>query len=1236
MTLLGIFRFELAYQLRRPWPWLSLAALLVFALLSTRSAIVPVTLPEDFVLNSPFIITSVTVFSCQVWLLLAPPVAGEAAARDVHTGMYPLVYTAPVSKREYLGGRFLAALVIHALILLGVQIGSLLAVYGPGANPDIVGPFRPAAYVAAYGFVALPNALIATTVQFAAALMTGRPMAAYVGSFGLFFLSYPVTVFLWLSKLAKPQIALLSDPIGVFAIMNEMMSNWTIVEKNVRAFTLEGPMLFNRLLWIGISLLTLALVYLRFRFAHRTATDPVSRVLHWFSGTALNGANGTAPAADTPAPARVAISVPRVRQSFGFATHLRQTLALARSSFRMIALSLPGLFLLVAFPMMLVLMMQIELQQWGVPLLPSTVEIISRYLTFPITDPINFWVMVPLLLIYFAGELVWRERDARLSENVDATPVPEWVLFLGKYLGLVLVLAAFMAILTAAGVVTQALRGYHDFEVARYLQLLFGFQLPEYLLFAMLALAIQVVVNHKYVGQLVALTAYLLLVLSSFLGIRHHLLVYAAGPAWAFTDMRGFGGSVGPWLWFKLYWAAWALLLAVAARLLWVRGRESGFAPRMRIARLRLTRAAVGTAAAAAALILSLGGFIFYNTNVRNEYITDDALVERRAEYERRYGTFEGKPQPVPVHTSLQVEIHPRRGTAAMRGSYRLVNRGHAPIDSVHLEPAFYVETRVTFDRPAKLVVADDVQGHHIYDLDEPLQPGDSLTLSFDVRFERRGFRNSGLRSNGAGQAILENGTYLTGSALPVIGYQPMRELWSAEDRRKQGLPRQLTLPPPGDIDPGMAAGAAATFEAIVSTDDDQVAVAPGELRRTWSEAGRRYFQYASDVPISGMHVFVSARYAVHRERRRPQPVMPAHAGIQGRPLDSRFRGNDTSAGVDIQVYLHPGHTKHRERLLRGIRASLDYFSAQFGPYPFPFLQIVEQPGNFFGMGVDGSGVITGGEGFFLLNPKGDGFDAIFEVVAHEMGHQWWAVQLRPAIAEGGGVISEGLAWYSAMQLVKHEKGREALRQFMSYMREPNPWPPMRTGLPLLRAMDPWANYRKGPYAMHALSEYVGEERVNGALRTLVAKKAGALATTLDMYRELQAVTPDSLAPLLHDLFEVNTFWTFDTRQARAVQTTSGAWEVTLEVEAHKVVADSAGKETELPMGEWVEIGIYAPRAPGERLGKPLHLQKHRIRSGKQTITVTVPGKPERAGIDPYNLLDWEEGDNIEEVTIGR
>jgi len=165
---------------------------------------------------------------------------------------------------------------------------------------------------------------------------------------------------------------------------------------------------------------------------------------------------------------------------------------------------------------------------------------------------------------------------------------------------------------------------------------------------------------------------------------------------------------------------------------------------------------------------------------------------------------------------------------------------------------------------------------------------------------------------------------------------------------------------------------------------------------------------------------------------------------------------------------------------------------------------------------------------------------------------------------------------------------------------------------------------------MYALSEYIGEERVNDALRRLLEKHGSGmppLPTSLDLYRELQAVTPDSLQSLLHDLFEANTFWELKTEGATAEQTAAGMWEVTLDVRARKVVVDEAGVETEVPMDDWVEVGVFAEGQP--------YVQKHRIRSGKQTITVTVPGKPTRAGIDPNDLLiDWEMGDNIKAVRV--
>ena len=285
------------------------------------------------------------------------------------------------------------------------------------------------------------------------------------------------------------------------------------------------------------------------------------------------------------------------------------------------------------------------------------------------------------------------------------------------------------------------------------------------------------------------------------------------------------------------------------------------------------------------------------------------------------------------------------------------------------------------------------------------------------------------------------------------------------------------------------------------------------------------------------------------------------------------------------------------------------------------------------------AGMITHEEGFVFWNPRDDGrsLDLPFAVVAHEMGHQW---NVPAAFVEGAPVMSESLAWYYAMQVVREHKGPAQLRQLLRFMRQPDPIAPIRRGEPLLRGVDPYMSYRRGPFALYALREYVGEERLNAALRQLnerYGSGAPPLATTLDLYRELPAVTPDSLRPLPRDLWEVNTFWEFETTRVSSVETEAGRWQVTLDVRARKVTVDSAGAETEVPIHEPVQIGVFPAGPRSDALNTPLALQMHHVRSRQQTVTVTVRGKTGLAGVDPYHLLDWEEAeddDNLKEVRV--
>jgi ABC-2 type transport system permease protein len=174
---------------------------------------------------------------------------------------------------------------------------------------------------------------------------------------------------------------------------------------------------------------------------------------------------------------------------------------------------------------------------------------------------------------------------------------------------------------------------------------------------------------------------------------------------------------------------------------------------------------------------------------------------------------------------------------------------------------------------------------------------------------------------------------------------------------------------------------------------------------------------------------------------------------------------------------------------------------------------------------------------------------------------------------------------------------------------------------------------------MYALREYVGAARIDTALgRFVQTYRSGEppLPTSLDLYRELRSVTPDSLRALLADLFETNTFWELQTKRIKAEEAAAGTWRVTLDVAARKLVVDTLGFQTDVPMNDLIEVGVFAPDS-GEARGKQLYLRQHRIRSGDQQIVVIVPSRPGRGGIDPRHLLiDVEPNDNTRSASSGQ
>ena len=1182
MKLRAIFGYELAHRLSSATTWFfaavlfGIAFMIVFAQAENPAAVH---------VNAATRIALFTVAIGVGGMLISAAIFGDAAVRDVEAGMDPLLYTTPLRKSEYLGGRFLAALVTNAIVLLAIPLGLAVAALMPYADRSAFGAFRIAVFLQPWLLFLLPNLVLAGALLFAVGVLSRQVVPVYLAAIGLIVMF--IIAIQTLGQTDQPLLLTLGDPLGILSL-TMLTRYWTAAEQNTQLIGFPLTLVSNRAVWLAVAAAVLVVLHRRFAFAHEDG------------GGRRRRARGDAAVVASPD----ATAVPRAAGVFGVGTTVRQTLAVLRHSLAQHAANRWFVVVLLAYVGLVQLFGAGEIGRsiFGTSTWPITVLVAEAVLNSPLV-PVTF-----LLTAVFAGELVWQDRDAGMAEIGDATPVPNSALLIGRFGALVVMLALIQTAVVAGGVLAQALQGFHSYEIGLYLRIFLGLNLTSLVIYAALAMTVHVVVNQKYVGHIVVLLACVLPIVARENDLlRHNLLLFGLDPGWTYSDMNGFGAFVEPIVWFRSYWAAWALLLLVGAAVFWVRGREFDVRRRLRTARARFTGPALRAAGAALVLILLLGGFIIYNTNILNDYTSRDALAASQAEYERRYRRFAGVPQPTLTRAELRAEIHPEEPAVDVSGTFHLVNRTDTSIDSLHVwlyDPNVDVRS-LSFDRAARAVRVDDAVRYHIFALEQPLEPGDALQLAFDVAFRPRGFTNQPAQTD-----VVGNGAYFNRSWLPFIGYQAAAELTGAEERARYGLAPQPPLPGPADagqrrfrldrLDADVV-----QVDAIIGTAADQIAVTPGVLQRSWTENGRRYFHYVTEAPTSFGATVFSAEYAV---------------------LEDRW--ND----VALSILYHPAHRYTLDGTLRSMKASLDYYTEQFGPYRESQLRVVEIP-RYGGFGRAHPHTVAFTEDYFLSHVRPGEIDQPFYGTAHEVAHMWWGGQVRGAHVRGHGFLSESLANYSAMMVTEQTFGRDVARRIYDYQMNLYLLGRARVGREssVLEVEDaPYIAYRKGAIALYTLREHIGAERVNTALRRYLERFGDGgppYATSLDLYAELRAVTPDSLHTLLEDWFETITLWDVRTERASAERGAGGAYVVTLDVRARKLRADEAGTEEEVPMDEYVEIAVFGA---GDEV---LYRERHRVRSGAQTIRLTVPRAPVRAGVDPERrLIDRDRGDNVVDV----
>ncbi|HEX7637737.1 MAG TPA: M1 family aminopeptidase, partial [Burkholderiaceae bacterium] len=796
---------------------------------------------------------------------------------------------------------------------------------------------------------------------------------------------------------------------------------------------------------------------------------------------------------------------------------------------------------------------------------------VTRLLVNALSDGYTFFI--GLVAVFYAGELVWRDRDRRLHEIIDATAAPDWMHVAPKALALALALLAAMLAGAALGVAMQLGTGCTHWQPLAWLGWFVWPATVGCVLVAILSVFVQVLVPNKQVGWLVMAGYGVLAQAMDSLGWQDHLYTYGGTSPVPLSDMNGAGRFWIGALWFQAYWLAFGVVLLVFAHGFWRRGSTTAL--RARLGQMRRRLAGRGPRAILAAAVLAWagsGGWIYYNTHVLNAYRSSADADRLAAGLEKTLLPFERVVQPKVADVTLDVQLWPRRARVVTHGRYTLVNRSAQPIAALHLQ----WDRRLRLDSvelPGAGVQADYPAFHYrIYRLATPMQPGERRTLGFTTTLEERGFPNDAPLTE-----VVENGSFLNNALItPSVGFSREGLLHDRGKRRRNGLPPQLR-PPALEDAAARAFNVTArdsdwvTSDITVTTDADQTPVAPGRVVSDTGPGtdpdGRRRVRFVSDAPIAQFFSIQSARYDVRHD-------------VWHAP------GRD----VDLAVYYAPGHEANVDRMIAAMRLALALDEAHFSPYQFGQARIVEFPayGNF---AQSYANTIPFAEsiGFEQHWTDPSRIDIATYVTAHEIGHQWWGHQLLPADQQGAAMLTESFAQYSALLAMDKRYGHAQVRRFLRYELDRYLRGRGRAAadeLPLYRVEDQdYVYYRKGALVMYRAAEVLGEDVVERAMRRLLARHAfqgPPYPDTLDFLRALRAEAGPSTDALVTDLFERITLYDLRVHAATATRRADGRWNLELDVEAHKFHADGAGRQAEVPMDEPVELGAFAA-APGGR-----------------------------------------------------
>ena len=1187
----NFFLLELKYSLKQPMVYIFLGLMALFTFGATASDNIVIGGAVGIInKNAPHIITIYTTVLTIFGLLIATAFFNNAALRDHNYHFNEILFSTPLSKPGYYFGRFLGALLLSTIpmlgIFLGVIIGSIVAPALGWVDADRFGDFYVETFVNNYLLFILPNMFFAGAIIFAMANKWKSTIISFVGTL-IIIISYIISGTL-MSDIDNETIGALADTFGIRAY-TLYAKYYTAIEKNTLSPSFSGMLLWNRMIWLGFGIIILAISYFSFSFQEKNKKVKVEK--------------------ESKKESKRIFTLPTLNPQYTSKTDWAQFKSFYLISLLSIFKSVTFKILFLFSAIILISNLIGGFEYFGLQAYP---------LTYKMIDTIDgaTGIFVVIILVFFSGELIWRDRDSKINEVIDATPHTSLVSLSAKALSLISITTLLHVFFIFCAIVYQLISGFYRIELDVYLLSFFHTNFITYIVWSGIMILIQVLLNNKYLGYFISIIViFIWNILLTIFDVQSKMLSIGGRPSFIYSDMNGFGPSLNGVIWFNLYWVLFSFICLLIAGALWNRGVLGSIKERWKVARKQTAKKYRLLGISVVSSWVLVAAFVYYNTQILNEYKTSDEQEEISANYEKKYKKYENVPLPKIEDVKYYIDIFPYKRDVYVKAIMTLVNKSDKFIDSIHYN--FDSKWNPEINIPGSELVLDDKDfDYRIYKLAKPMKPGDKIDVEIKTTYITSGFENS--RGN---TGIVKNGTFLNNfEILPSLGYQDAVELGDKNTRKKYGLKPKDRMP---KLEENCTENCMKNYltngtsdfinvETIISTAADQIAIAPGSLLKKWEENGRSYYHYKVDHPSQNFYSFMSAKYQVKTREWN---------------------------GVDIEVYYDAKHPQNVDMMLDAVERSLDYYTKNFGPYMHKQCRIIEFPRYAsFAQAFPGTMPYSEAIGFVINLENEEDNNVVDAVISHEMAHQWWAHQVVGAEMQGATLFSESFAEYSSLMTMKSiAKTAMKMREFLKY--DHNRYLGGRSGeskkeLPLYKVENQmYLHYGKGSVILYALQDYIGEDKVNTAMKNFLNEfkyKEPPYPTSLDFMRHLEPQVPDSLKYLINDWFKEITLYDNRMKEASYKKLENGKYEITMEIESKKLLADTIGNETAMQLNDWIDVGAFAD-ADEEKL---IFEKRVKINKPQMTFTFIIDEAPAKLAIDPRHLLiDRIYNDNIKTAT---